>query len=329
LTRALGVADDDRVMAIARGAPRGLVLAMSLVAGCTSPLVASEAGEDDDGTGDEASPSDSGGSQPADDDDGPPGDSDGADDEAGDDTESDAASGVDGDGPGDSGGDDSDTGEPSGCGQPEVPDVRAEVWPGSDPLEYAQIVRELDCVIENRITAGDGVSLHMACSNENGPLPALVTVGVEADAITVPAILAIGTAVRARVYTGRDLDDIEAFPWRRADHFALFRDGALVLGAGAGVSFPSTLEGDPYTEFWSPLAFGVLPSACAGEPRECHDPVRGIFEVASDGTSTVASPFSVLQIGGFEIHFGELVESDTPSCGEPPYKWMSFAIAPA
>jgi hypothetical protein len=328
LTRARGLADDDRVRRIAGSAALELTLALALVASCTSSLVPAGPARDDDDHGDDPGSNSEDGPTPENEDGNVTTEGDGDDGTTG------ASSGggitaSDGDDvPADSGDEVTDSGDPIVCTEPEVPDVRAEVWPGSDPLEHAQILRELECIIEDKITAGDGVSFHLSCSDQFGPLASLVVVGVEAEAISVPATLAPGVAVHARVYTGRDLDDIEAFPWRRADHFALYRDGVLVLGAGAGLTLPSTNDGEEFVDFWSPLVLDVLPSECPGEPRECHSPMRGIWEISSGGTSSAASPFSVLQIAGYEVQLGELVNSDTPQCGEPPFKWMTFAIAP-
>jgi hypothetical protein len=321
-------------MGIAGGAARGLTLAAALLAGCTSrPLVATDAegngGDDDDGDDGNDAP------QPSDDDDDAPSDGDDDDDDDGEASEDEGDDGVvtlsdDGpsdDGPDETSGSDTDTGAPIECPSPEVGNVRTTVWPGQDPLSHAQILIEVDCTIEERLHAGAGVSFELACSDANGPLPELVVVGVESEGIDVPANLTVGVEVHARVYTGRDLDDIAELPWRRANHFALYRDGALVLAAGEGVSFPSAGTGEPYTDFFAPVSFDVLPSECPGEPMECHDPQRGIWGVSAGGEQTTSPPFTVVGVGAFDVHLGELVAADTPSCGEPPYGWAAFAIA--
>ncbi len=232
------------------------------------------------------------------------------------------------DGPFDTSGDETDTEAPVECPAPEIGDVRTTVWPGQDPLSHAQIFVEADCEIEERLHAGSGVSFELACTDGNGmPMSDSVVVGVESDGIVVPANLTVGVDVHVRAYTGRDLDDIAELPWRRANHFAMYRDGALVLGAGEGVSFPSTGTGEPFTDFFAPLSLDVLPGECPGETMECHDPTRGNWGVSAEGEQATSPPFTLVHLGAFTVHLGELVAADSPSCGEPPYGWAAFAIA--
>lgn len=43
----------------------------------------------------------------------------------------------------------------------------------------------------------------------------------------------------------------------------------------------------------------------------------------------LVSPYSVASIGGYDVHVGEMLGSDSPQCDEPGYGWVSFAIAKA
>jgi hypothetical protein len=304
---------------------RRWTMAMSCVAACTGrPLV-----EIDDDSGADVSDTRASGAEPADD---------GVPDDDGDDDDGDASEGggQDGDftdtGAADDGAAEASSDETEGdgpvpCVEPYLPDVRVNVWPGVDPLAYSQVLRELDCVIEQRLVAGDGVSFQLACVDEGGGVAEAVIVGVEAAGISVPASLDVDAVVHARMYTGRDLDDIDEFPWRRADHFALWQDGVLVLGAGAGVAWPSTGAGEPFTDFWAPVELASLPGTCVAESIECHEPIRGTWSVSLGDDTKQSAAFSVVAIGDYDLHLGELVSDAAPQCGEPPYGWLAFAVA--
>jgi len=215
------------------------------------------------------------------------------------------------------------------CDAPQVSDVIVSVWPGQDPVAATSdfVIAELECVIEGRDDGSSGVELELACTDENGPLADMVRISVDAEGIEVPAELTIGAAVQARVYTWRDAEYFAEYPWRSADHFALLLEGELVLGGGSGATLPTRESGDWDASFFAPVIPYFTAGQCPGEPFACHEPWRSAWDVRVDDETVVSPAFSLLRLGGYEMHLGDLATSDDPACGEPYYTHVGLAIA--
>jgi hypothetical protein len=294
------------------------IVLVAFVAGCTArPFVAS----DDDAMGDDDTADD--GTDSGGDDDRPGPEIEGDDDD-------DGIAEVDDGADDDDGGGSSESGEVLGCEDPVAPPVTVDVIPGELPMHAGSDIlrQELDCEIQLRQVEGTQVLLGMDCEIE--PLWFLtIVVTVDAPGITVPAVLDYPALVHARVTTYRDRAEIDEFPWLRTDHFALYMDDELVLAAGAGPWWPTTLENENDPAFYSPFELESVWTDCDGPSRECHDTTVYALGIQLGEEAATAHPFSTVAVGDYDVHVGEVIGSDSPQCGEPTYNWVSFAIAKA
>jgi hypothetical protein len=203
------------------------------------------------------------------------------------------------------------------------------VWPGQDPAaaESESVIGDYECVIVERTEFPAQVELVLDCADEAGPLAERVEISVQAQGIEVPASLGSGIPVQARVFTWRDAEFLGEFPWRRSDHFALSRDGVLVLAGGSGMGFPRDASGAEDLEFFAPVFAIARWSECPGPSIECHETYRRGWEIGVDDQVVVSPPFTVVQVGDYDVHLGDLVTEEDRDCGEPAYGRMGFALA--
>jgi hypothetical protein len=240
-----------------------------------------------------------------------------------------AADDDDDDDDGDDGVDES-TGDPIACAAPSADPIRTKVVIVDDtaPLPDGSVLRDFDCEIQTTSVEGPNVVIGMDCDvAPSGYSYATLIIELDAAGITVPADLVYPTQVRARVSTYSD-SDTDQFPWRRADHVALYLDDVLVLGVAAGAWWPSTEDGDADPQFWSPLVLASLGTDCPAQELECHRLLQSALGVTLGDETAIGLAYSVVQIGGYDVHVGEMVGTDSPQCDEPGYGWLSFAIAP-
>lgn len=226
--------------------------------------------------------------------------------------------------------DDSSTGAPIECVEPVAPAITVELFPGEDPDEAdgGVVVRELECEMQGPLPGEVGTTLGMECDvSPTGYVGAVVLLTLDA-AIAIPAALDYPAQVLVRVNTYRD-DDVGEFPWLRADHAAIYRDGELILGVASGSAWPATADGEADPEFWAPLAAESLWTDCPAPALECHARTQSALGLVLGEEAVVAHPYSLVQLGDYDVHVGEMVGADSPACGEPAYGWVSFAIARA
>jgi hypothetical protein len=295
-----------------------------LLAGCTGRGLVPEGGSDDGDDG-VASNVSSGAT-------GDPGSDDGDVADSGIFTVTNPASDVDG---GDDDGDDGTTGAQIECVPPQAPAIVAEVDASTDLIDEdtddGLALNELDCEIQLHTVDDAGITLGMDCGFFDEPIPwvtSTIVVTVNAEGITVPEDLVYPERVQVRLNTFRDLEHIDESPWRRTDHIAIYRDGALVLGVGTGGWWPSDAAGDPAPAFWDPFVLESVWTDCDGPAMDCHDLTQSALDITLGEVTARAMPFSLVQIGGYDVHVGEMIGGDSPQCGEPAYGWLSFAIAP-
>jgi hypothetical protein len=296
---------------------RSAVAIAALLAGCSSrPLVEVDDEGDDDTSASLGTPVDDDGvDDDGVDDDRPRPDDD---DEAGD---VDVDDGLDDDG--------DTTGQVFECTDADGPDVDVEVWPGQDPLlpDDGIVLRDFECTIGGRFETPGWVQFELDCLDESG-LVVEVVIAVTFDGLVVPTDLAEGVPVQVRVYTWRDVQHYDEFPWRRADHFVIYRDGSLAFAGGSGLSFAGTSDGGADPAFFAPVMLpDVAPSGCPGPPMECHDPRRAEWMVTVGDVDFQGPPFQIVQVGGYDLHLGELSTSDSPDCGEPTFGRVGIAIS--
>ncbi len=287
----------------------------ALVAGCSNrPLV-----EVDDGDGDSSESLS-----------GAPVDDDGVDDDRPRPDDDDEAGDVDVDDGVDD--DDGTTGQVSECVDADGPHVDVDIWPGQDPVtaDNGMLRLELDCTIATRSNRPTSVRFDMDCVDEAGPLDARVNITVSSEALVVPAELTEGAVVQARVYTFRDPGHFPEFAWRRADHFVLYRDGALVFAGGSGLNFAATSAGEADPAFYAPIMLpDVVPSGCPGVPMECHDPHRSEWLVTVGDLEFQGPPFQFVHLDDYDLQLGELSTSDSADCGEPGFGRVGLTIVGA
>ena len=295
-----------------------VVAAAALLAGCSGrPLVA----VDDDGADDDTSASLG---TPLDDDED---DDDGVDDDRPRPDDDDEAGDVDVDDGLDDDGD--TTGQVFECTDADGPDVDVEVWPGQDPLlpDDGIVLRDFECAIGGRFETPGWVQFELDCLDESGILVQVV-IAMTFDGLVVPADLVEGVPVQVRAYTWRDPQHYDEFPWRRADHFVIYRDGSLAFAGGSGLSFAGTRDGAGDPAFFAPVMIpDVVPSQCPGPAMECHDPRRAEWLITVGATEFQGPPFQIVQVGGYDLQLGELSTSDSPDCGEPTFGRVGLAIA--
>jgi len=226
----------------------------------------------------------------------------------------------------DDGADEGDTGSID-CVPPQAPEVTVSVWPGGDPVTTDEdvVLAEVTCEIEDRIGIPGGIELYLFC-DERGPLDERIVISVAAPGIAMPADLGSGAVVQVRLFAWVDAENYEQYWWRRADHFALYQAGELVLAGGSGLSFPSNENGDNHRTFFDPVYPTVEWSDCPGPDLACHEIGRGAWVMTVGDEVVVSPPFAVVHVGGFEVHLGEAAISDAADCGEPSFARIAFAI---
>lgn len=221
-----------------------------------------------------------------------------------------------------------ESGPSSECADAEGPDVWVEVWPGQDPLlpRNGFVIRDFDCTIDTRDEAPGVVEIGFTCLDESG-LVVDVWVSLEFDGLVVPADLVPGTPVQVSANTWRDPTYFEEFRWRRSDHFAIYRDGALALAGGSGAGFPTDTNGNADLDFFAPVLLDSLATQCPGAPMECHETLRDAWIIEVGDEVFQGPPFQIVQVGGYDLHLGELTTNDGFECDEPPFSRVGLAIA--
>ena len=217
-----------------------------------------------------------------------------------------------------------------GClADPRAPQVSVNLWPGRDPEggESDIVLGDYACVIQSRSDYPAQFELVLDCTDENGPLADTVDIALQAQGIVVPASLGKGIPVRARVYTWRDAEHFPNLLWRSANHFALYRDETLVLAGGSGLRLPTDAAGEDDPDFFAPVVLATSSLVCSGPPLACHETWRGVWEITV-GEEVVTSPaLGVVNVGGYDVHLGDLVTDEYASCDEPRYARLGFAAA--